>query len=283
MQGWPANSGRPILLPSWRFRLKIKNWSKFQHFKNRCPPWIKLHREILDRRDINVISDRSFRVLINLWLLASEDKGKSGNVPNVQDIAFRTRLPEKYIIEAIQELGEFIEYDSEDIDINAISERYQLGPPEGEGETEKKVPCTKPNGSLRAHGVDLPHHTDTNKPLNKPVNKPQPNSNTSSPPASDLKRVPFQDIKSLYHKILPELPECKKLTPKRMGYIRAIWADGLPDLEHWEKFFNAIRGSKFLMGQTEAGRGRAKPFRADLEWITNPTNYVKIFEGKYHE
>lgn len=146
------------------------------------------------------------------------------------------------------------------------------------------VAPTPPHGvPTPRHGVDLPHHTDTNKPLNKPVNKPQPNSNTSSPPASDLKRVPFQDIKSLYHKILPELPECKKLTPKRMGYIRARWADGLPDLEHWEKFFNAIRGSKFLMGQTEAGRGRAKPFRADLEWITNPTNYVKIFEGKYHE
>ncbi len=28
---------------------RIKNWDKFQHFKNRRPPWIKLHREILDQ------------------------------------------------------------------------------------------------------------------------------------------------------------------------------------------------------------------------------------------
>ena len=27
---------------------RVKNWSKFQHYKNRNPPWIRLHVEILD-------------------------------------------------------------------------------------------------------------------------------------------------------------------------------------------------------------------------------------------
>jgi hypothetical protein len=28
--------------------LTIKNWSEFQHYKDRNPPWIKLHRALLD-------------------------------------------------------------------------------------------------------------------------------------------------------------------------------------------------------------------------------------------
>ena len=121
--------------------MKIKNWAKFQHFKNRRPPWIKLHREILDQRDINMISDRSFRVLINCWLLASEDRELEGSLPTIADIAFRIRMHEKHIIEALQELSNFIDAS----DIKMISERYQVGPPETEGETEtenKKI-CIK--------------------------------------------------------------------------------------------------------------------------------------------
>ena len=29
-------------------KYRVKNWSKFQHYKNRNPPWIRLHVEILD-------------------------------------------------------------------------------------------------------------------------------------------------------------------------------------------------------------------------------------------
>jgi len=29
--------------------LKTKKWSDFQHYKNRCPPWIKLHRNLTQR------------------------------------------------------------------------------------------------------------------------------------------------------------------------------------------------------------------------------------------
>jgi len=94
--------------------------------------------------------------------------------------------------------------------------------------------------------------------------------------------VPFVKIIAMYHEILPELPECKKITEKRRGYIRARWNNGLPDIDHWKRFFKAIRSSDFLMGKLPAGKDRSKPFIADLEWITNQTNYVKILEKKYH-
>jgi hypothetical protein len=116
--------------------MKIKNWKEFQHFKDRCPPWIKLHRSTLDQRDIMTLSDRNFRMLMCFWMLASEDKTLEGRLPPIEDIAFRLRREESEIVEAIQQLAGFIDC----VDIKTISERYQVVPPEteAEGETEEK-------------------------------------------------------------------------------------------------------------------------------------------------
>jgi hypothetical protein len=124
--------------------MRIKNWNTFQHFKDRRPPWIKLHRDILDRRDINAISDRSFRVLVCLWLLASEDKRLEGNLPCVEDIAFRVRLPEKHIKESLQELTHFIEQG----DDKTISDGCQHDAPETETEIETEIEKEKKQPSL---------------------------------------------------------------------------------------------------------------------------------------
>jgi len=115
--------------------IRIKNWHEFQHFKDRTPPWIKLHKTILDQRDINAISDSSFRVLIGLWLLASEDQDMQGKLPSIDDIAFRLRMSNPVITKALQELKPFLIND----DINAISERYQDDAPETETEAKKEA------------------------------------------------------------------------------------------------------------------------------------------------
>jgi hypothetical protein len=114
--------------------LKIKNWHQFQHFKNRTPPWIKLHKAILDQRDINAISDCSFRILIGLWLIASEDEDMQGGLPGVEDIAFRLRVTNTVLTKALDELKHFLIRD----DITLISERYQDDDPEADAEAEKR-------------------------------------------------------------------------------------------------------------------------------------------------
>lgn len=52
--------------------LHIKNWEKFQHYKHRRPPWIKLHRSILDDRDFTCLQDASKLHLMMLWVLAAQ-------------------------------------------------------------------------------------------------------------------------------------------------------------------------------------------------------------------
>ena len=115
--------------------ISIKNWNKFQHFKDRKPPWIKLHRDILEQRDISAISDRSFRVLVGLWLLASEDCEMNGGLPGVEDIAFRLRVDNASVINALSELEPFLILD----DIKEISEGYQVDSLEKEGEVETEA------------------------------------------------------------------------------------------------------------------------------------------------
>ena len=109
------------------------------------------------------------------------------------------------------------------------------------------------------------------------VNEDQ--KSTPSPKVSD--QVPFVKIVDLYHKLLPSLPTVAKLTPKRKGQIRQRWIEDMNDMNNWENFFDHVGQSDFLMGKTQPTNGRA-PFRADIEWLTNSTNFVKIAEGKYH-
>lgn len=98
---------------------------------------------------------------------------------------------------------------------------------------------------------------------------------------SPASAVPFQQIVDLYHQLLPELPKVAKLTKTRQGYVRQRWLEDLAKLENWHNFFTHVRQSAFLMGKSEGNNGRP-PFRADLEWLCKPANFVKIAEGKYH-
>ena len=115
--------------------MKIRNWRKFQHFKDRRPPWVKLHREILDDRDWHSLSGDDSKTLIMLWLLASEDEDKDGQLPCVEDIAFRLRTTEIKVNQSLTRLKKWVIHS----DITVISERYQVGPPETETETETET------------------------------------------------------------------------------------------------------------------------------------------------
>lgn len=111
--------------------MKIKNWSKFQHFKDRKPPWVKLYRDVLDDLEWHELDPLASKVLVMCWLIASEDEGR---LPNTKTLAFRLRMTEKQTIESINKLSHWLEQD----DISVISEQYQIDSLETERETEKE-------------------------------------------------------------------------------------------------------------------------------------------------
>jgi hypothetical protein len=110
--------------------MRIRNWSKFQHFKDRRPPWVKLYRDILDDIEWHRLDGDSAKHLVMLWLLASE--GADGELPPIEEIAFRLRITEKQAKTTVSRLSHWVIQD----DNSAISPRYQSDRPETETETE---------------------------------------------------------------------------------------------------------------------------------------------------
>jgi len=93
-------------------------------------------------------------------------------------------------------------------------------------------------------------------------------------------QTPYQKIVDLYHSICESLPKIRALTAKRKSYIKARWKEN-PDMQFWTDFFHRVESSDFLSGRLEPKGDRERPFRADLEWITKESNFIKILEGRY--
>jgi len=56
--------------------LSVKNWKDFQHYGKRNPPWIKLHRAVMDDYVFCALPDVAKAHLMLLWLYASQNNGK---------------------------------------------------------------------------------------------------------------------------------------------------------------------------------------------------------------
>jgi hypothetical protein len=127
--------------------MKIKQWEKFQHFKDRRPPWIKLYKDLLDDPDWHELDSQSAKILVMLWLVASEDESMTGQLPCLRKLAFRFRISESDLNLNIQRLTHWLD----DVDITTISPRYQFDIPETE--TEKKRDREEPT---RKKKIDKP-------------------------------------------------------------------------------------------------------------------------------
>jgi hypothetical protein len=53
----------------------IKNWRKYQHYKDRNPKWIKLYGSTLDDDAFEELDDLSKLHLLMLWMIASRKQG----------------------------------------------------------------------------------------------------------------------------------------------------------------------------------------------------------------
>jgi hypothetical protein len=89
---------------------RVKNWDEFQHYKKRRPPWIKLHRSILDDYAFCSLPDASRALAPCIWLVASESD--DGTIPDdPAELAFRLRQSVEWIKSAVKPLidGGFLE------------------------------------------------------------------------------------------------------------------------------------------------------------------------------
>jgi hypothetical protein len=112
--------------------LQPKNWAVFQHYKDRCPPWIKLHRDLLNDRVYMCLPIASKALAPLLWLLASETKDGQFD-GSLDELVFRLHISPKEYEDGIKPLidkGFFI------IASGVLAESKQVAIPETERETE---------------------------------------------------------------------------------------------------------------------------------------------------
>ena len=120
-------------------KLIPKNWNTFQHYRDRCPPWIKLHREILNDKEFMCLPLASKAIAPLLWLLASESKDGQFDA-STDELSFRLRITNKEVEEGLKPLinnGFFIDAST------MLAPCLQVARPEreteGETETEKNT------------------------------------------------------------------------------------------------------------------------------------------------
>jgi hypothetical protein len=74
---------------------RIKNWSEHQHYKDRDPPWIKLHFKLLTSRDWVALDDASRVLAVASMLLASRNNGYIPDDPEyIQRVAYLHQPPD---------------------------------------------------------------------------------------------------------------------------------------------------------------------------------------------
>lgn len=84
-------------------RARPKNWKRHQHYKGRRPPWIKLHRALIDDPAWGRLQLASKALAPQLWLLASESD--TGEIDLDADaIAWRLRCSAEDVRPALDEL-----------------------------------------------------------------------------------------------------------------------------------------------------------------------------------
>jgi len=133
--------------------MRIKNWESFQHYKSGrgAPPWIKLHRGLLNDKEWHRLNPDAAKFLVSAWMIAAE---YDGNLPDSDTLAFRLRIAIKDVEKFISICSHWIIDDAS----NALSHCYQVATPETETETETETYKPEAEKDKRAPRFDAQAH-----------------------------------------------------------------------------------------------------------------------------
>lgn len=128
-------------------KLIVKGWASFQHYKDRSPPWIKLHKTLLDNFEYQSLPLASRALAPMLWLLASEQIDGSIDA-DPRKLAFRLRTSVDEVVAGLNPLIESGFFIGDSIELadckqSAMPETETEVETEVERETKAKTPLAK--------------------------------------------------------------------------------------------------------------------------------------------
>lgn len=141
--------------------LAVRNWHKFQHYKDRGPVWIKLYTELLDDPRFLSLPDAAKGQLCALFLLAAKRNNRLPDKPAALRVLvgatgklYLSELLEGQWLESIDEQPASRSA-SNGASATASLSRARAQSREGEGEVETEKETTPPPACARAREVFL--------------------------------------------------------------------------------------------------------------------------------
>jgi hypothetical protein len=226
--------------------LKVKKFAEYQHYKDRNPPWIKLHAVLLDDYKFTQLADEDKWLLVGLFLLASRTDNHIPNDPNF--IQSRLSMKKKPRVDLLLQMG-FLEVEQDASKVLQSQEQVvsMSGRSEEErrGETEKSREETASPTSLGAESED-----DKDSPSNLHANR-------------EWVMAWWNDLAAK-----TGIAQVREITDTRWRRCRtvAIW-DRAGEIEE------ALLASRFCR---EGGW-------FSFDWVTKRVNMHKLIEGNYSD
>lgn len=136
----------------------VRNWERYQHYRKRNPPWIKLHVEILQSDDWIVWDDASRVLAVACMVLAPRSQGViDGSQRGLEILQKRANLASipnlKPLVDSgfLQSLNPSNKIGVEEYASTMLAPCYQLATSEAETETESEA-----ESDARARSIDAP-------------------------------------------------------------------------------------------------------------------------------
>jgi hypothetical protein len=231
--------------------------------------WFRMYTEVIDDPKMSKLADDEFRVFVYLLMMAAEQEKEGLVSSSYDDISWRLRLPQTLIERATKKL----------IDLLIIG-------PESDGWKfinweKRQFRSDDVTSRVRKHREEKARNVTRNvsETLDETLeNRAEQSRTDTSGSSSSRMPCPQSEIVEMYHRILPELPPVKDWSEERQKNLRARWKEKpkRQNQEWWEKYFQYVRESPFLMGGGEKG------WTPNLEWLVKKKNLINVIEGKYH-
>jgi hypothetical protein len=131
----------------------IPNWGKFQHYRDRNPPWVKVYTELLNDPDWLALPPGTRSLLVQLWLVYASSRGR---VP-LDTRSLSRRLNQRVTIEQLESLSHagFLHFSASKPASTPLATRARTR--ETEAETDPPAPQRGARGKLTSK--DLRRYT----------------------------------------------------------------------------------------------------------------------------
>jgi uncharacterized protein YdaU (DUF1376 family) len=238
-------------------------------------------------KDTSNLDDHQLATYLRmLWSYYTDEKPLSGEF---DDIAFAMRSDEK----TVRLLLRHFFTESEGGWVHARCER-EIAEYRTKGEKARNSANArwKNTNAMRTHSERNANDTvlDANQePITNNQFKEVPTVLGDKPAANRPPASPNEAIVELYHKHLPMCPRVEVLNDGRKRAIAARWREIVTDkeiaktpdakqaaLDFFDWYFERAATSAFLTG-------KAKNWRADFDFLINPSKFTKVVEGHYHK